>query len=35
MKQSKLYLEKGLSGRWENTLTEASAALLNITIDHH
>ena len=33
--KTKLYLEKGLSDRWENTLTEASFALLNITIDHH
>ena len=29
----KLYLEKGLSDRWENILTEASFALLDITID--
>ena len=32
--KSKLYLEKGLSDRWENILTEASFALLDITIDH-
>ena len=31
----KFYLDKGLSDRWENTLTEASFELLNITIDHH
>ena len=33
--KSKLYLEKGLSDRWENILTEASLALLDITIDQH
>ena len=33
--KSKLYLEKGLSDRWENILKEASLALLDITIDQH
>ena len=33
--RSKLYMNKELSTRWENTLFDASLALLDITIDHH
>ncbi len=33
--KSKFYLDKQLSERWENTLTDASLVLLDITIDHH
>ena len=33
--KSKFYLSKELSERWENTLTDASLTLLDITIDHY
>lgn len=34
-KQNKFYMEKHLRERWENTLMDASLALLDITITHH
>ena len=33
--KNKSYMEKQLRERWDSTLSEASTALLNITIEHH
>ena len=33
--KNKFYMEKQLRERWDSTLSEASTALLNITIEHH
>ena len=33
--KNKFYMEKQLRERWDNTLSEASIALLDITIEHH